>query len=293
MVNNEVSIARCKVEQAGYDWIKSKYFMKETTDRAYGPEWFLVSRVMPGEEYVYETYDPLKQKQNLFRLFGAVPPDRSAILRFANEYGLIGVPSKLYRTHHKGSKKLIPITGEMFQDWTNAIQAMHWALKIWDWIERKQTSMLAHHIQKNQLTSSYEWLFVYKPGEPYDPRSLYSRPIRSTAQLKNPNDVSFAAMFLLQDWVNTKLKGTVTPRLVFQQNHKRMLLYNTPSSLLGAMWLQLAQTITGDKKHRQCKVCGEWFEISKDGRTKRSLFCSGACKSRDYRNKKAVADGLS
>jgi hypothetical protein len=61
--------------------------------------------------------------------------------------------------------------------------------------------------------------------------------------------------------------------------------------LLSAAWLQLAQAIAGNHTYRACKECGDWFEISSrsDGRTARRLFCSDACKSRDYRRQRQAA----
>ena len=57
------------------------------------------------------------------------------------------------------------------------------------------------------------------------------------------------------------------------------------------MWLQLAQTVAANKKHRQCKECGKWFEISKDkdARTERRIFCSASCKTREYRHRQQEA----
>jgi hypothetical protein len=53
------------------------------------------------------------------------------------------------------------------------------------------------------------------------------------------------------------------------------------------MWLQFAQEVTGEARHRPCKVCGKWLTISKDDYGFRSdrEFCSHACRQKDYRAK--------
>jgi hypothetical protein len=60
------------------------------------------------------------------------------------------------------------------------------------------------------------------------------------------------------------------------------------------MWLQFAQAIGGDRKYRACKECGKWFEVSTSdtGFRINRLFCSDACESKDYRDRKARAGAL-
>lgn len=58
-----------------------------------------------------------------------------------------------------------------------------------------------------------------------------------------------------------------------------------PTCLIGAMWLQLARAIEGDKEYRRCKRpgCGRYFDLD-TGRSD-AEFCSNACKSKDRRMK--------
>ena len=63
---------------------------------------------------------------------------------------------------------------------------------------------------------------------------------------------------------------------------------NRPLTLVSAMWLQLALTLEGTKRFIECKHCGRPMEISTDQtgfRTHRE-FCSDACKTKDYRQRK-------
>jgi endogenous inhibitor of DNA gyrase (YacG/DUF329 family) len=95
------------------------------------------------------------------------------------------------------------------------------------------------------------------------------------------------ATFLVQRWINEKLEKNASPRLLFNPDLGTQVVNIVPHNLLGAMWLQLAEAIAGNKQHRPCKECGKWMEISteEDGRSARRLFCSDACKSRDYRRR--------
>jgi hypothetical protein len=51
-----------------------------------------------------------------------------------------------------------------------------------------------------------------------------------------------------------------------------------PTTLYGAMMVQLAQEIAGVLKYRKCKHCPEWFPLGKNQRTTRREFCSDRCR---------------
>lgn len=83
-----------------------------------------------------------------------------------------------------------------------------------------------------------------------------------------------------------------------------------PNSLLGAVWLQFALAISGDKHYRQCPGCQNFFEVSPsvrrddtsqpeegdDSRKRRKRVdrshCDNACRSSAYRQRKAKAKRL-
>src|SRR5262249_14267756 len=62
-------------------------------------------------------------------------------------------------------------------------------------------------------------------------------------------------------------------------------------NLLAAMWLQLGLAVVGGKRFLACKFCRRLFEISTDptGFRNHREFCSGTCKTKDYRRRKQTA----
>lgn len=88
--------------------------------------------------------------------------------------------------------------------------------------------------------------------------------------------------------INQVLDKRVSPFLSPDIVGSRPVMRFYPNSLLAALWFQFAQAVTGNKDYRQCRDCRHWFEVSAedDARTARRLFCSSACKSRDYRRRK-------
>lgn len=53
------------------------------------------------------------------------------------------------------------------------------------------------------------------------------------------------------------------------------------SSLIGAMWLQFALAVDGNREYRSCPVCGEWWD-STETRSDRQT-CSDRCRKRRHR----------
>jgi hypothetical protein len=79
--------------------------------------------------------------------------------------------------------------------------------------------------------------------------------------------------------------------VVFDEDHKLggLALQVKPNSLLGALWIQFALAVAGNKKYRACATCRQWFELSPQIARTSKLFCSEACRSQAYRNRKEKA----
>ncbi len=82
--------------------------------------------------------------------------------------------------------------------------------------------------------------------------------------------------------------------VAFLKDHKLggLILQFMPTNLLGAIWLQFAQAISGSKKHRACAACGQRFEVSPDKFRKSKFYCGDACRARMYRSRKDQAQQL-
>lgn len=91
----------------------------------------------------------------------------------------------------------------------------------------------------------------------------------------------------LMDLVDAGLGPAGRLALDYRGDQGGLALVLKPADLLGAMWLELALAIDGDKKHRQCPACSSWFEIDPDVHRSNAKYCSDACKSRQWRIRKA------
>lgn len=83
----------------------------------------------------------------------------------------------------------------------------------------------------------------------------------------------------------------VRGHISFDQSGKPKITIE-PFTLISAMWLQLASTLTGAKRFEACKFCGRLFEISTDrttGSRRHRVFCGDPCKTNDYRRRRRTA----
>lgn len=204
------------------------------------------------------TYKPMSRKHAaLFQTFARLDhTDTAAIHGFASTYGLLGVDRQEQQPFIDGSH--FPyVVGESYLSWAREICSMQEALRI------ARTRSPAEQAEIAEAWGK----FGLKPPDEEERRKL--------TWLFNVH---------LQHVQGRMVIGAdVQPRLSF-----------VPQNLLAAMWLQLALAVAGDKQFRQCKFCRRLIEISTDDTGFRSHreFCSGTCKTNDYRRRRRMASAL-
>lgn len=66
----------------------------------------------------------------------------------------------------------------------------------------------------------------------------------------------------------------------------RSSLIIRPKGLIGALWLQAARAVAGNRDLKQCAECATWYEVSAEHARPDKIFCSDACRMRAYRRRK-------
>jgi hypothetical protein len=103
----------------------------------------------------------------------------------------------------------------------------------------------------------------------------------------NPTDVLLPARCALQQEINSRLAElTTVPRLAWTPDYQQRIVL-APPNLLGAMWLQFAQAVTGQFAVTKCTVCGQYFQVGPGGRRADSTTCGSKCRQRKGRDNKA------
>jgi endogenous inhibitor of DNA gyrase (YacG/DUF329 family) len=216
-----------------------------------------------------EAYCPFtKENSGLFAILARTPPTLDGVLGFADRYGLLGLPSPTSGLPGGGTPLALnpddfPLVaegirqhghepGEPFDDGTN-----------WCW--KSQIDRLAWFIDSTGPLLPYE-------GD-LSPQEV--EEVRTAAGVQV---------------VNSALREMAAPRLRWVAAERSYRLALEPLSLIGALWLQAAASVSDPKTFRRCPTCGRPIEISRFGGARTdAMFCSDACKSRDYRARRAEA----
>lgn len=280
------------IPTAGYQWIQAKMFVSRgggdpanlvgdsrPEDK---PRWALMVRNDTGGAYEVRQYRPLRMFTGLFRSFAEAPPTREGILSFANTYGNLGI-TRHWVLPTDGPRQPM-CWGESLDDWVAQMKNMRRAVELWDMIRKNDGSSL-------------RTLLRWKPEQPdmgvdgweYSAETDFAIPIEPPqGVLFKPDDVVTPAFILIDRWTNKALETAAAPRLLYNPARGKPSLRLFPKHLLGALWLQFAQAVDGEKEYRACKECGKYFEISldEDGFRTNRLFCSDSCKSKEYRGRR-------
>jgi hypothetical protein len=266
------------VAKGGYEWVKTKPSADAHT------ELLLVPRSAATSEY-----PPLKKYTGLFREFLAVKPTPKGVLAFANRYGQLGIEKRMDASNEPRAR-----FGELLSDWCLQIQAMQKMVALWDWVQANEPAQIAPAlgIAYGGTNPEGEQLIHLFPGGPRDdPTERHYGP--RSADPFRPEEMAGRVLAAIATQVNARLTGAeVSPQLLHDRQLGKLVMHVVPHSLLGALWFQFARTIDGEKEHRRCGGCKQWFEVSPgQGRTDKE-YCSGACRARAYRQRQEQAREL-
>jgi hypothetical protein len=219
-------------------------------------------------------------------------------------------------------------TGELLSAWRRQLEELHQAVDLWSAVREAESgdgAKLARCVQwrrKNMVCYDshpdlpippvYAQLFGLRPA----PRSARvaaairdddtrrSFAVIASARLNSEwlklfrvGDCLMPAKYYLQKTVNDNLRNRVSPQLLWNVRRSRpdgLALFFVPQSLIGLMWLQLAQAVNGNRQYRRCLACKTWRLISRETAGKRSsgFSCSNAGRIKVYHGRIVQARGL-
>jgi hypothetical protein len=204
----------------------------------------------------------------------------------------------------------IGVGGESLGMWQQSIQRMQFALTLWDAIRSNDVGQLRRFILF-QKGNGQAGGFIYRSreevGDGYEAgvidETAHDIPADARA-LQRPQNVIRLALIVVQTFVNEQLSTHTAPFLrserpapphdlaAEKEPPGKLNLRIVPKNLMGAMWLQFARGIDGNKDYRRCLACGKWFEISLEANRPTRFFCKDACRYKFYRERIAAAQKL-
>jgi hypothetical protein len=260
----------------------------------------LTDGVAVGSLHSARTYYPLQNNSGLFKIFGELDLTERAICDFANRFGFLGIELTWIgledkpTTDSEGKPAHLVGWGEPIANWFDQIDKMKRVLCLWE---------SARRADKAELEKSIKWTgdgeVRYEYGTPEQPPFggtwLASKKMNlavSALEHFRHGDVIQPAKYCVQKLINDELTVHVAPKLLWEQSWQQLGLYLAPTNLIGALWLQFARAVAGNKVYRQCRTCREWFEVSPRVARSDREFCKPSCKVSAYRSRKAEAKAL-
>ena len=284
------------VRDAGYRWIDT-----DSGDPKPEPGSYLTDgRPLGTAGYNVRRCNPLALYSGLFLVFSDVDPTPESVERFANKYGMLGGDGQKFITlpEHTTEKGTLMGSGERLGYWHDEILSMRQAVSVWQMARKGDVEGLSPFIEWDGRSVRYNSHPELAPGERpevpyYQTLSLIANEELNPERFNRfrPRDVIEPALCYVQQVVNNRLKGRISPRMLWTEDGSRLCLFFVPGSLAGALWLQLARAIENDSDFRTCDECRIWFEVAPGrGRTDKT-YCSDACRNRAYRRRKAARAG--
>ena len=281
-----------EVSKRGYEWIEAQ---KADSDAA-SKGLFLTVGLTSGRVMDRNRYRPLQDHSGLFRIFSEVEPTEEGILGFANKYGLLGADvTTNIRIPIPGKPDTMGV-GEPIDKWKDQIALMRRVLDVWELAragDLEGLSRLIHAKEKLKDISMSQSISSGLSGLVMSGQIILSPEGHpEILEEARAGDLVKSALLQVQYRVNEQLRGLTSPRILWDIDGTRLGLGIQPTSLLGAMWLQLARAIDGQKDYRQCKECQTWFELSPEVARTNRQYCSNACRIRAYRGRQEKAQEM-
>ncbi len=270
------------VSTGGYITVQAKTIGQKQTEE------YLTDECPVNEFPKVSYYDPFKKNPELFRTFGSTEPSVDGAITFAGQYGLLGGPrgDSIYPS---GWENPMPVYGERLTSWIHEICRMRDALFLWDMLREDDTTALSMHIVAKK------GLLHFKPEKSLPKKIKAARKYYDDALVicedneAMRENIRRPAHLYLERVINALLEFT-QPQLKWIKGEPELI--TEPGYLLSALWAQFALALKGGKEYRKCAQCMSWYEVSSNSRGKNKAYCSNACKSKAYRDRRIHAKEL-
>lgn len=247
----------------------------------------------PGKRYA--PFDEAKLS-GLFKTFAETEPSEAGILAFARRFGYLLDEGKqdVVRIARDSEGSYVAYA-EPLSLWQTQIRLMNIAMTLWDAAESGSVKPLRERfvielerleVRPGEVVPGPGRVVHYVDGGIQGPE-MYLDP--EAESLLNPFDWGRLARLYVQYLVNKAMEEHVAPKVLYTPNIDKWVLRLRPANLLGAMWLQLALAIDGEKRYRSCRECGTWFELDPKVNRTSKFYCSNACRTKALRERQAEA----
>jgi hypothetical protein len=204
-------------------------------------------------------------------------------LKFVNKYGMIRPIRRLESTHIFGrEKRLFYYEAEHEGEWHYLRRVLGKIYGYSEALKKRDTKFLKNFIQWDSRGTVREDEGVSIGGH------KIRLPIHSTysEHFKKP-DVFVPAASALRNTINRYFAQAISYEVDFDVESFEFSPTIRFSSLGAALVGEAMEFMVGHFEARQCNVCSTWFRVGETHRRRDRVYCSAACKMRDYRSRKS------
>jgi hypothetical protein len=248
--------------------------------------------VLTGQEG--EAYDPLRDEPALFRIFARLEDTQEAFLDFARRYGgLDELGIEISRTTESTLVPFAKSTGTL-DAWSSRRQELAHAVRLLDALRNGRVADLLHEEYVTRETGGVLGVYRRDDQRPWKARPLKDGVVPGVNWAMSAREpvVVVPAQSTEREIVQHLLSLQVTRQLTGRQVSLTLSpttkvygaglrLTYVVTTLVGALWLQLALAIDGNRDYRPCAGCGNPWDAT-DARQSRN-WCSERCRQRIYR----------
>lgn len=250
-------------------------------------------------------YEPLNQR-SLARILSRLDISEDPVLEFAERYGQLGtgkfyhllidgldhvhLPQSVLSVLSATNTDRLPYAfrAESLADWARQIQALREAFCLWDMVVADDRQSLSELID---WETDDRVVYVSRDKKGLAPE----RRVRLADAKTNPGilgtiprrSVIGPARLAIHYLVNSNTQDSVTVRLDLDIQNMRSTQSPAPTSLIGALWMQVINEILGTERLAHCIRCGKPFQY----RRKTAKFCSAECRMLFHSSNRSSADG--
>lgn len=209
-------------------------------------------------------------------------------LQFTNKYGQLSNDNQ-WHLGGRDKRWFVYLNTVHEGEWHHLRRTLFKIYNYYPAIKAKNSKYLSRfiHWESDDIVREDEGIYLgkYKVRLPIAMRGRSETNSHLFRYFKKP-DVIGPAAFALSDFVNGYLKKAVSIELNVDAPNfefKPTLQYH---SLGAALVSEAIEFMTGHFEAKQCKVCGSWFRVGVSRNRRDRIFCSAACKMRDFRARK-------
>lgn len=238
----------------------------------------------------------IRDRPLLFREFAETPPTADGCRAFASKYGFLldlDHDSEHYRScwlkDPRGKQLKAVGSAEPLSLWLEAMQLCKRAVSFWDALRGNDVAFLRDALRWCPHGLRYDALL----GDGgFEEDSVFDRRLLEKAGVRR-GDFIAAGRWLMLYCINLLMEmyGRCEPWIELRDDGNTDVVVR-PSNLVGAIALQLALAVEGNKEYRQCPECGAWYEVHPDTARTSKLYCSSSCRVRAYRSRQNEAAKL-